>query len=75
MLHTSLCDLLDIDTPILQAGMAANLGSPTTPALEAAASNAGGLGATGFTTDAADIVRAWSNETSQIISNLQGCIR
>lgn len=52
MLHTSLCDLLNIDTPILQAGVGANLGNPTTPALVAAVSKAGGLGclgAAGFT--------------------------
>ncbi|MGH7765273.1 MAG: NAD(P)H-dependent flavin oxidoreductase [Candidatus Dormibacteraceae bacterium] len=39
-LHTALCDLLRIDVPILQAGMAGS----TTPELVAAVSNAGGLG-------------------------------
>jgi nitronate monooxygenase len=40
-LHTELCDLLNIQYPIIQAGMA---GGPTTPELVAAVSNAGGLG-------------------------------
>ncbi|TAN34922.1 nitronate monooxygenase [bacterium] len=42
-LHTQLCDLLVIEFPILQAGMATN----TTPELVAAVSNAGGLGIIG----------------------------
>ncbi len=41
MLHTSLCDLLDIRYPIIKAPMA---GGPDTPELVAAVSNAGGLG-------------------------------
>lgn len=49
MVHTRLCDLLEISTPILQAGMGAAKGSPTTPALVAAVSNAGGLGCLGAT--------------------------
>ncbi len=52
-LHTPLCDLLGIRHPVLLAGMA---GGPTTPALVAAVSEAGGLGAfglAGMTTDAA----------------------
>ena len=43
--HTPLCDLLDIRLPIIQAPMA---GGITTPALVAAASNAGALGSFGF---------------------------
>ncbi len=43
-LRTSLCDLLGIRYPIVQAGMA---GGPTTPELVAAVSNAGGLGVLG----------------------------
>lgn len=39
-LHTPVCDLLGIDVPIVQAGMA----GCTTPELVAAVSNAGGLG-------------------------------
>src|SRR6202163_2390653 len=40
ILHTPVCDLLGIDVPIFQAGMA----KYTTPELVAAVSNAGGLG-------------------------------
>lgn len=50
-LHTPLCDYLGIDVPILQAGMGRGIGTTTTVALVAAASEAGGmgcLGATGF---------------------------
>eukprot|EP01137_Pigoraptor_chileana_P023021 Opistho-2@88677 len=43
MLRTSLCDLLKISVPIIQAPMAA----ATTPSLVAAVSNAGGLGSIG----------------------------
>jgi nitronate monooxygenase len=44
-LHTPLCDLLGTRLPIIQAPMA---GGVTTPALVAAASNAGALGSFGF---------------------------
>jgi nitronate monooxygenase len=44
-LHTPLCDLLGTRLPIIQAPMA---GGITTPALVAAASNAGALGSFGF---------------------------
>ncbi len=44
-LHTPLCDLLGTRLPIIQAPMA---GGTTTPALVAAASNAGALGSFGF---------------------------
>jgi len=40
MLHTSLCTLLNIQLPIIQAP----IGSATCPELVAAVSNAGGLG-------------------------------
>jgi len=43
MLRTPLCDLLDIEYPIIQAGM----GAATTAELAAAVSNAGGLGSLG----------------------------
>ncbi len=43
MLRTKLCDLLDIDYPIIQAGM----GAATSAELVAAVSNAGGLGSLG----------------------------
>ena len=43
MLRTPLCDLLDIEHPIIQAGMS----TYTSPALVAAVTNAGGLGSLG----------------------------
>jgi len=43
MLHTPFCDLLDIEIPIIQAGM----GEFTSAELVAAVSNAGGLGSLG----------------------------
>lgn len=43
MLRTSLCDLFDIEVPIIQAGM----GAATSAALAAAVSNAGALGSLG----------------------------
>ena len=43
MLRTPLCDLLDIEYPIIQAGMVA----ATSADLVAAVSNAGGLGSLG----------------------------
>lgn len=46
-LHTPLCDLLEIEVGIMQAGMGRAQGSPTTPALVAAVSEAGGLGCLG----------------------------
>jgi NAD(P)H-dependent flavin oxidoreductase YrpB (nitropropane dioxygenase family) len=46
-LHTPLCDLLDIEIPILQAGMGRTRGSTTTVAMVVAVSEAGGLGCLG----------------------------
>lgn len=46
-LKTPLCDLLSIEVPILQAGMGKAWGTPTSPALVAAVSEAGGLGCLG----------------------------
>ncbi len=46
MLHTKVCDLLNIEYPIIQAGM----GPFTSPELVAAVSNAGGLGILGAPT-------------------------
>ena len=43
MIRTPICDLLDIEHPIALGGM----GSATSPALVAAVSRAGGLGALG----------------------------
>ncbi len=72
-LHTPLCDLLGIRTPILLAGMAAG---PCTPELVAAVSGAGGLGvfgATGMSTDALadDIARARALGARAIGVNVQ----
>jgi NAD(P)H-dependent flavin oxidoreductase YrpB (nitropropane dioxygenase family) len=52
-LHTPVCDLLGIEVPILQAGMAGF----TTPELVAAVSNAGGLGIIGGLRMSADQLR------------------
>lgn len=46
VLRTTLCDLLDIEYPVILAGMGGR-GLPTPPALVAAVSNAGGLGVLG----------------------------
>lgn len=48
-LHTPLCDVLDIEIPILQAGMGRGRGSTTTVAMVAGVSEAGGLGCLGAT--------------------------
>jgi NAD(P)H-dependent flavin oxidoreductase YrpB (nitropropane dioxygenase family) len=45
MLHTSICDVLGIETPIIAAPMGPNI---STPELAAAVSNAGGLGMISF---------------------------
>ena len=45
-LHTRLCDMLEIDYPIMLAGMG-SMGKATPPALVAAVSNSGGMGAIG----------------------------
>lgn len=47
VLRTPLCDALSIDLPVLQAGMGRAEGTPTTAALVAAVSEAGGLGCIG----------------------------
>lgn len=47
VLRTNICDALDIEYPILQAGMGRPDGTPTPPALVAAVSEAGGLGCLG----------------------------
>ncbi|HJU90416.1 MAG TPA: nitronate monooxygenase [Gemmatimonadaceae bacterium] len=53
MLHTPLCDLFDIDLPIVQAAM----GPITSPELVAAVSNAGALGSIGAVERSADELR------------------
>jgi NAD(P)H-dependent flavin oxidoreductase YrpB (nitropropane dioxygenase family) len=52
-LHTTLCDLLGIEVPIVQTGM----GWVSTPRLTAATSNAGGLGVLGAATMTFDELR------------------
>jgi enoyl-[acyl-carrier protein] reductase II len=54
MLHTYLCDLLDIKYPIIQAGMGAGA---TSSELVAAASNAGALGSLGTASRTTEGVR------------------
>ena len=44
--RTQLCDILDIEYPIMLAGMG-SMGKATPPALVAAVSNAGGMGVIG----------------------------
>jgi nitronate monooxygenase len=57
-LHTPLCDLLNIEHPIIQAGMAWDKrGSTSPPGLVAAVSNAGGLGVLGASSIRPDELR------------------
>jgi nitronate monooxygenase len=65
VLRTPLCDLLGIELPILQAGMGRARGSPTTPALVAAVSEAGGLGCLGATGMEHGRIRAGRNEITE----------
>ena len=55
-LRTSICDLLDIEYPIILAGMGGK-GRATPPPLVAAVSNAGGLGVMGGAALSAEVVR------------------
>ncbi len=59
---TSLCHLLHIDVPIVQAP----IGSATTPALAAAVSNAGGLGILAVTWQSPDVIRHMIRETHSL---------
>ncbi|MDA2987170.1 MAG: nitronate monooxygenase [Actinomycetota bacterium] len=61
-LHTPLCELLDIEFPVLQAGMARTGASVTPPELVAAVSNAGGMGCVGATSLAPDEIRDYIRE-------------
>jgi nitronate monooxygenase len=63
-LHTALCDLLDIQYPILQAP----IGGLSTPALAAAVSNAGGLGLLSATWREPDALRRLLRETRSLTS-------
>lgn len=62
MIRTSVCDLLGIDTPIIQAGM----GPFTSAELAAAVSNAGGLGSLGATARSAADFRAQLGRTRDL---------
>lgn len=61
-LHTKLCDLLDIEYPIILAGM----GNVAGPALAAAVSNAGGLGVLGVTHLPPEQIRGWIRKTREL---------
>src|SRR5688572_32041325 len=57
-LRTPLCDLLDIEVPIIQAGMGWDKeGMTTPPELVAAVSNAGGLGCIGGSSIRPEVIR------------------
>ncbi len=62
MLQTSLCTLLNIELPIIQAPM----GGVVTPALAAAVSNAGGLGMLPLTWHSPEQVRRAIRQTRQL---------
>jgi enoyl-[acyl-carrier protein] reductase II len=62
MIRTSICDLLGIDVPIIQAGM----GPFTSAELAAAVSNAGGLGSLGATARSAADFRAQLGRTRDL---------
>lgn len=62
LLHTPLCDLLDIRYPILLAGM----GGASTPELAAAVSNAGGLGILGAAACGPDELHEWIARTRKL---------
>lgn len=64
VLHTKLCDLLEIEYPIVQAGMAREAG----PTLTAAVSNAGGLGILGGAGVSSDQLAQWIRETKRLTS-------
>lgn len=58
-LHTQICDIFEIEKPIVLAGM----GGASGPALAAAVSNAGGLGVLGAAACGPKQLRAWIQET------------
>ena len=62
ILHTPLCDILDIKYPILLAGM----GGASTPELAAAVSNAGGLGILGAAACGPDELHEWIARTRKL---------
>lgn len=62
ILHTPICDTLNIEHPVLLAGM----GGAARPELTAAVSNAGGLGVLGCTGQTADEMRADIRQTREL---------
>src|SRR5271157_5082344 len=65
MIYTSVCDLLRIDTPIIQAGM----GVFTSAELAAAVSNAGGLGSLGATARSVADFRSHLERTRELTNH------
>lgn len=61
-LRTRVCDLLEIEVPILLAGM----GGASVPKLAAAVSNAGGLGVLGAAGCSPNELRRWIEETRRL---------
>lgn len=61
-LHTRICDMLEIQYPILLAGM----GGASTPELAAAVSNAGGLGILGAAACGPEQLREWIRRTRSL---------
>ncbi len=61
-LHSPLCDLFDIEYPVVLAGM----GSASTPELAAAVSNAGGLGVIGAAALQPETLREWIRRTRSL---------
>lgn len=61
-LHTRICDLLEIEHPIVLAGM----GGASTPELAAAVSNAGGLGVLGAAACGPTRLRDWIRRTREL---------
>ena len=61
-LHSRICDLLEIEVPIVLAGM----GGASTPELAAAVSNAGGLGVLGAAACGPNRLRNWIERTREL---------
>ena len=61
-LHSRVCEILEIDRPIVLAGM----GGASGPALAAAVSNAGGLGVLGAAGCGPRQLREWIRQTREM---------
>jgi NAD(P)H-dependent flavin oxidoreductase YrpB (nitropropane dioxygenase family) len=61
-LHSRVCEILEIEKPIVLAGM----GGASSPALAAAVSNAGGLGVLGAAGCGPNQLRRWIRETREL---------